>query len=92
MEDNVLVGCEIICIGVDNPMCDLTVCPLPKEEAEKCEGYRQYNAGMKEIIDWIKTHKSKNTPPITFDTHGVEFCILIKNAEWQAFLKERGLK
>lgn len=49
-----------------------------------------FKAGIEEIVGWIQTHQSCDITPVTFNRKSVEFCVLIKNKEWQAFLKGKG--
>jgi len=52
VEDTVLGGCEVICIG-EQPT-DLIACPLTREEQLKCKERRQYQAGREEVVKWLE--------------------------------------
>lgn len=51
--EEILVGCEKICIGEQNT--DLIACPLLKKEGRECKEYRQYEAGRSEIVNKLIT-------------------------------------
>ena len=44
--------------------------------------------GRKSVIRWLAERRAKPSAPITFDTLGVEECILIKIKDWQLLEKE----
>lgn len=80
-EDTVLEGCEIICFEGESG--DYVTCPLPKEEQAVCKQRRQYEAGMKEVVDWVEDNVGWR-PDAPYKS-------AIDMNEWKVKLKEWGL-
>ena len=89
MVDTVLEGCEIICIGERDT--DLIACPLSREGQLSCLQYRQYQAGVKEVVEWVESISCNQEDEVD----GQRFLLLvmqISTAKWQAKLKEWGIE
>lgn len=80
IKDTILVGCEIICIGEQST--DLLACPLSQDERGKCQQRRQYEAGRREVVEFIEAHghPSKDTRHWEIDRDG-----------WQDYRRELNL-
>ena len=45
--------------------------------------------GITEVVEWVKSHKAKTTDGLTgVDARTSESCVVIKEKDWQAKLKE----
>jgi len=77
-KDTVLVGCEVLCLSFEGS--DYVACPLPLEEQKVCRQRLQYQAGIREVVEWLKRHRTETTKEF------VDFTIL--KEKWQAKLKE----
>ena len=77
-EETILVGCEILCIPAET---GLMACPLSSEEIKVCKSYLQYQAGIKEVVEWIINHYWP-------DEHEPVSIRKFYTESWQAKLKE----
>ena len=85
METNsVLEGCEVLCLTGD-----LIACPLTLVEQRECRGRNQYEAGRKEVVEWIEGMSSLHQ--IVKDGVTIRKLNMLDD-NWQAKLKEWGLE
>lgn len=90
IEETVLVGCEILCIGEQGT--DLIACPLAVEEQLVCKQQKQYSAGREyertELIDFILDRRWY--PEHWHYAEGIDFRTIGSSELWQK-LKELGV-
>jgi hypothetical protein len=85
-----ILGCEKQCIMYRGQKP--STCSLPKKYQKACEGRVQYQAGLKEAVEWLSKNLYDKYIPSPSSAFAGSDVKCIAEEIWEAKLKEWGIK